>query len=71
MKGMSDTMIKILGVATATLVCAAIGGVGGIIMSYIIATSKTQYPFNYGLAFVFGIVFGGCGFVSSIRQLWL
>jgi hypothetical protein len=68
---MPPTMIKILGISAIALVCTAIGGVGGIFMSYMLSIIKPQYPFNYGLAFIFGIVFGTYGLVNSIREVWL
>jgi hypothetical protein len=69
MKGMSDMMIKILGVATVTLVCAAIGWMGGIVMTYVIVTSKPQYHFNYNLAFIVGIAAGTYGLFYSIHEI--
>lgn len=68
---MSPMLIKILGTTTTILVGAAIGGVGGIIMSYIISTSKPAFSFNYGLAIITGIAGGVYGLVYSIRELWL
>jgi hypothetical protein len=68
---MPAVVIKILGVATATLIGVLTGGIGGIIMSYILATSKPGFSFNYSLALLFGTIFGGYGLVSSIRELWL
>jgi hypothetical protein len=68
---MPAIVIKILGIATATLIGLVTGGIGGIIMSYILATSKPGFSFNYRLAFLFGTIFGVYGLVSSIRELWL
>jgi hypothetical protein len=68
---MSDTMIKILGIAAISLVCTAVGAVFGIVIAYIILGSKPQYPFGYRLAFIMGIVGGAYGLVNSIREIWL
>jgi hypothetical protein len=68
---MPPTMIKILGTAMSILVGAAIGGVTGIFMSYTLSIIKPQYPFNYGLAFIIGVVAGTYGLIYSIRDLWL
>jgi hypothetical protein len=67
---MPPTMTKILGIAAIALFCAAIGAVGGIVMSYIISTSKPQYHFNYGLAFIIGIAGGTYGLINAIREVW-
>ena len=68
---MPTIFIKILGTITAIIVCGGIGSIGGIAMSYIIATSKPEFSFSYRLSFTLGIVGGTYGLVSSIREVWL
>jgi hypothetical protein len=68
---MSTVLIKTLGTITAIIVCGGIGGIGGIVMSYIISTSKPGFPFSYRLAIIIGIIGGIYGLVSSIREVWL
>jgi hypothetical protein len=68
---MSIVLLKILGTLTVTLIGVVIGSVGGILMSYVISKIVHGAVFNYRFAIANGIFWGACGFVSSIRQLWL
>jgi hypothetical protein len=68
---MSIILIKILGTITFLIFYGGMGGIFGIVMSYMISISKPGFIFNYRLAFILGIAGGIYGVVSSIRQLWL
>ena len=68
---MPPILIRILGTLTIISIGGGIGSIAGIAASYVISISRPGAVFNYRLALIYGLFFGACGLVKSIRELWL
>ncbi len=63
--------IKVLGTIVYIFTGLFIGGVGGLVGSYLMWLSDPKYSFGYSPMFIFGTTFGAYGVYYSIKKIWL